>query len=250
MNIPLLARIQAIEIENALTKTLILDATTEATPGQFVMLWLPRLDEKPFSLVEDTPLTVTVVRVGPFTSAVHKLRAGDRLWWRGPFGHGFRVEGRRLLLVGGGCGAAPLAFLARQAVDQGCQVTVALGALSMEKLLLMNRFRSLGVKILIATEDGSAGQQGTVTDLVPTLLDQGMVDTLYGCGPEGMLLALEKLARDYRVPAQLSWEAYMRCGVGLCGSCERAGHLVCRDGPVFRVEFGKSGGETTCQERR
>ena len=235
-SLPRPARIRAIQIESASAKTFVLDAAAEATPGQFVMAWLPRLDEKPFSLVEDDPLTITVVRVGPFTQAVHGLKIGDRLWWRGPLGHGFQIEGQRLLLVGGGCGAAPLVFLARRALAQGCEVTVALGARTRGELVLMDRLDDVSVRMLVATEDGSAGQRGMVTDLARTLLAQGHADALYGCGPERMLMALEELGRCYEIPTQLSWEAYMRCGVGLCGSCERGGRLVCWDGPVFRVE--------------
>lgn len=234
-SLPRPARIRAIHIENVRTKTFVLDAATKATPGQFVMLWLPRLDEKPFSLVKEDPLTITVACVGPFTQAVHRLRVGDRLWWRGPLGRGFQIEGQRLLLVGGGYGAAPLVFLAQQAVAQGCEVTLALGARTGGELLLVDRFCKLGVRVLVTTEDGSAGQRGVVTNLAETLLAEGQADALYGCGPEGMLVALEELGRRYGLPTQLSWEAYMRCGMGLCGSCERGGRLVCWDGPVFRI---------------
>ena len=242
-SLPHPARIRAIQILNARTKTFVLHDATEAVPGQFVMLWLPRLDEKPFSLVEDDPLTITVVQVGPFTQALHRLQVGDRLWWRGPLGHGFQIEGQRLLLAGGGCGAAPLAFLARRAVARGCEVTVALGARTGGELLLVDRFADLGVRVLVATEDGSVGHQGMATDLVETLLAKDQSDALvrlrltnvYGCGPEEMLIALEELGRRYVIPTQLSWEAYVRCGMGLCGSCQREGRLVCRDGPVFRV---------------
>lgn len=234
-SLPHPAHIRAIQIENAHTRTFVLEAAIEAVPGQFVMLWLPRLDEKPFSLVDDAPLTITVARVGPFTQAVHGLRVGDRLWWRGPLGNGFQIEGEKLLLVGGGYGIAPLAFLARRSVAQGCQVTVALGVSTGEELILVDRFAELGVRVLVATEDGSVGQRGMVTELAEMLLAEGWADSLYGCGPEGMLVALEELGQRYGIPTQLSWEAYIRCGVGLCGSCARGGKLICRDGPVFRA---------------
>jgi dihydroorotate dehydrogenase electron transfer subunit len=112
-------------------------------------------------------------------------------------------------------------------------MTVAVGARTSQELLLIDRFNDLGARVLVATEDGSMGQAGIVTDLVEPLLARRAVDTLYGCGPEGMLTALQQLGRHYDVPTQLSWEAYMRCGMGLCGSCEREGRLVCWDGPVF-----------------
>lgn len=234
--LPRPARIRAIQTENPVTKTLVLDTGTRASPGQFIMLWLPRLDEKPFSLVNDDPLTIAVTRVGPFTQLVHELQVGDRLWWRGPFGRGFQMMGQRLLLVGGGCGAAPLVFLAYKAAGQGSQVTVVLGACTDRDLLFVDRFLSLGARVLVVTEDGSTGQTGVATDVVAQLLDWRTVDCIYGCGPEGMLNVLEELARRYDLPAQLSWEAYMRCGMGLCGSCDHRGRLVCWDGPVFRVE--------------
>ena len=135
-SLPRPARISAIEMESALSRTLVLDAALEAEPGQFVMLWLPRLDEKPFSLVESDPLTITIACVGPFTRVAHSLKIGDQLWWRGPFGRGFRIRGRRLLLAGGGYGAAPLVFLARRARIEGCEVVMIVGARTSGELLL------------------------------------------------------------------------------------------------------------------
>lgn len=233
--LPHAARIRQVIVENARTKTFVLDASVDAMPGQFIMAWLPGFDEKPFSLANDDPVTITVARVGPFTTLLHARQAGDRLWFRGPFGHGFEIDGRRLLLVGGGYGVAPLDFLASRALKQDCQVTVAVGARTAEDLLFVQRFTDLGIDLHLTTEDGSAGLQGRVTEAVEPLLAGVEVDTLYACGPHGMLVALEGLCREYGVPAQLSWEAYMRCGIGLCGSCERDGLLLCVDGPVISV---------------
>jgi dihydroorotate dehydrogenase electron transfer subunit len=114
-------------------------------------------------------------------------------------------------------------------------VLAAVGARTSSELLLIDRFRGLGASVLVATEDGSSGRQGMVTDLVEPLLERREVDALYGCGPEGMLAALEDMARVHGIPTQLSWEAYIRCGLGLCGSCHREDRLVCWDGPVFAV---------------
>lgn len=237
--LPQPARILAIRDENARTKTFVLDAHLDASPGQFVMAWLPRLDEKPFSLVDGDPATITVARVGPFTEALHRLQVGDKIWLRGPLGRGFELCGERLLLVGGGYGVAPLDFLARRALADSRHVVVAIGARTSSDLLFVERFRERGVEVLIATEDGSVGQRGLVTSVAEPVLECGRVDTLYACGPHGMLAALERLAGTYGVPAQLSWEAYMRCGIGLCGSCEHEGaRLLCVDGPVLR-SYGK-----------
>ncbi|MCB0198217.1 MAG: dihydroorotate dehydrogenase electron transfer subunit, partial [Anaerolineae bacterium] len=83
--LPTAARISAIESDNYRTKTFVLDARLDAVPGQFVMAWLPRFDEKPFSLVNADPVTLMITAVGPFTRLVHELQVGDRLWLRGPF---------------------------------------------------------------------------------------------------------------------------------------------------------------------
>jgi dihydroorotate dehydrogenase electron transfer subunit len=97
--------------------------------------------------------------------------------------------------------------------------------------------------LCLTTEDGSSGEQSLVTEVVEKLLKSNTMDGLYACGPTGMLTALASLAKKYDVPYQLSWEALMRCGMGLCGSCEvpqtcdpalPAGWLACFDGPVFR----------------
>jgi dihydroorotate dehydrogenase electron transfer subunit len=219
--------------ENHRTRTFTFDAAVAAAPGQFGMLWLPGLDEKPFSLRSADPLSVTVAAVGPFSRALHRLTAGDRVWFRGPFGRGFRLAGPDHLLVGGGYGVAPMLFLARTALAQGDRVRVAIGARVADEILLADDFRALGLEPILTTEDGSLGQSGRVTAAVVPLLAADPPSTLYACGPHGMLAALETLGLEHGLPAQLSWEAYMRCAVGICGSCEHDGQLLCADGPVL-----------------
>ncbi|GBD08852.1 Dihydroorotate dehydrogenase B (NAD(+)), electron transfer subunit [Candidatus Thermoflexus japonica] len=231
---PRAVRVIRVVPESTRVKTLILDARVEAQPGQFVMAWLPGYEEKPFSLAEADPVALTVARVGPFSSALHALQPGDRLWIRGPLGHGFTIEGQRILLVGGGYGVAPLAFLARQAIARGIQVTALTAARRAEDVLYVDRFRALGASVVIATEDGSAGERGRAPEVAARVLRSGSYDALYGCGPEGMLEGLRALATEFGIPAQLSYEAYMRCGIGLCGSCEREGVVLCLEGPVLR----------------
>lgn len=213
-----------------------LDLTFQARPGQFVMLWLPGVDEKPFSLVDADPVTLAVVRVGPFTERMQHVRAGEELYLRGPLGHGFSLCGERPLLVAGGCGAAPLAFLAKQLRLAGRPFTVALGARAADDLLLEERFVGAGADLLVTTDDGSRGERGLVTEIAERRLASGEHDMVYACGPGPMLDHVASLCKTYGVPGELSWEAYMRCGIGVCGSCDRGdGLLVCRDGPVFAV---------------
>lgn len=240
--------LQAVQ-ESARVSRLVMDARVDAVPGQFVMAWLPGVNERPFSLAAADPLTLLVAQVGPFTAALHQLQAGDWLWWRGPFGHGFTLPDvpaqdpstlrPRLLLVAGGYGVAPLAFLAHRARALGWPVSVAIGARTREDILLPSEFATLGCQVQFCTEDGSAGLKGLVTEAVDQALPASpraaaeSIGMLYGCGPQAMLEALRALCGAHRIPCQLCYEAIMKCAQGVCGSCARAGLLVCADGPVF-----------------
>lgn len=230
--------IRAIEADNYRTKTLVCDGAIAAAPGQFVMAWLPRFDEKPFSLVSADPITLMITDVGPFSGLVHHLQVGDRLWLRGPFGRGFRIDPtrQRPALVGGGYGVAPLLWLAQSL--PGLAITAIIGARTAADLLYVDRFQALAerlprLQLLTTTEDGSHGEPGRVTDALAPLLAAGEIDTIYACGPHGMLAALQDLAAAHHLPCQLSWEAYMRCAIGICGACEHDGYLLCLDGPVL-----------------
>jgi dihydroorotate dehydrogenase electron transfer subunit len=242
-SLPRVAHIAGLKEESPQVRTLILDLQLEAEPGQFVMAWLPGVDEKPFSLVRAEPITLTVARVGPFSAAVHSLGIGDRLWIRGPLGQGFTLPASSipdprppLLLVGGGYGVAPLHFLGERARAAGWAVSMIIGARTAIDVVFADRFARLGARVEVTTDDGSLGQQGVATDAARRLLDKSDYQALYACGPAPMLAAVERLARDYSLPAQLSYERYMRCGFGVCGSCAQAGWLICKDGPVKRVE--------------
>jgi dihydroorotate dehydrogenase electron transfer subunit len=236
-------RLAEVRTENYRTRSFIFEEGLSCQPGQFVMAWLPGVGEKPFSIAAATPLMLMVVAVGPVSEALHQLQAGQRLWVRGPLGQGFRLKGRRALLVGGGYGVAPLLFLARQARQQAMEVDVCIGARTAADVLLTEEFEQLGVRVHVTTEDGSLGQAGLVTAATGKLIETQRPDGLYACGPVRMLEALEKQARQMGVDSQLSWEAHMRCGMGLCGSCELPGSeerspgwLACLDGPVWRSD--------------
>jgi dihydroorotate dehydrogenase electron transfer subunit len=234
-NLPQPYPIAEVRTETPAIRTFVLDGEIEAQPGQFVMAWLPRLDEKPFSLSGASPIALTVDRVGPFSTAMHGLAPGDRLWLRGPYGRGFKFVEGPLLLVSGGCGVAPLLYLAQVARQAGHDVYTVLGARTATGLLLQDQFAALDCTVHIATDDGSAGAQGTSPDRAASLLETGSFSPacLYACGPEPMLEGVYCLAQAHGLPCQLSYEAYMRCALGVCGSCARGDRLVCRDGPVF-----------------
>ncbi len=236
-------RLTEVRVENYRTRRFVFDGSMICHPGQFVMAWLPGIGEKPFSIAESDPLTLIVVSVGPVSDALHRLQPGERVWVRGPLGQGFRLRGKRALLAGGGYGVAPLLFLARQAQQQGVEVEVCIGARTAADVLLMEDFKRVGAQVYVATEDGSQGMLGLVTAATQERIDALRPDGLYACGPARMLEALEQQARQTGLDCQLSWEAHMRCGMGLCGSCEMPGGeerslgwLACLDGPVWRRE--------------
>ncbi|HQE93775.1 MAG TPA: dihydroorotate dehydrogenase electron transfer subunit [Anaerolineae bacterium] len=249
--------ITEVHTENYRTKTFIFDrALPEAQPGQYVMAWLPDVGEKPFSIAGADPLALMVVVVGPFSEALHRLNVGDRVWVRGPLGQGFALRGRHHLLVGGGYGVAPLLFLARTALAAGHTVDVCIGARTARDVLLAGAFEKEAVSnqlsavspfivVRVTTDNGSMGEKGLVTQAVEAAIAAHRPDGVYACGPVPMLTALAQQCRVHGLPYQCSWEAHLRCGLGLCGSCELetstrqaahipAGWLVCKDGPVMR----------------
>lgn len=264
LTLPTPARIVSVRADNYRTKTFVLDARLDAAPGQFVMAWLPRFDEKPFSLVDADPVTLMVTAVGPFSRLLHARGPGERVWLRGPFGHGFRPRPahRRVALVGGGYGVAPLHWLARRLLGMADEIMVVVGARSAADVLYAPQFTQLEsasptggrnggtmeagsaaataatarLRTVVTTEDGTRGTRGLATGALRPLLEQGALDAIFACGPHGLLAALERLGREYGVPTQLSWEAYMRCAVGVCGACEHGGRVLCMDGPVLESE--------------
>ena len=222
-------------------------------PGQFLMMWLPGLNEKPFvvSLLDGRRFGVTVHVRGPFTTALWELSAGALVGFRGPYGRGFmgwreQGQGEGVALIAGGCGLAPLALLAERLP----RARLVQGAPTAQELLFTERFPDQ----IACTEDGSAGRRGLPTDWLREALDRGELRAAYTCGPEAMMAAVVALCRKAGVPCQASLERYMKCGIGICGQCECDGRLVCLDGPVFTGEelarmpsFGRAARSATGQ---
>jgi dihydroorotate dehydrogenase electron transfer subunit len=238
VNLPQTVHVHQIREDTRTIRTFVLDAEVlEAEPGQFVMVWLPGLDEKPMSIAHPAPLTVTVASVGPFTMKLHQKKVGDTVGWRGPYGRGFSLcEGVPALLLGGGCGVGPMRFLATHAVERGIPTTVAIGARTGSELACVGDFEALGADLILTTDDGSRGHQGHVTQAIEIFAARNSEFAVYACGPEPMLVAIHRVCRERGIPGQLSLERYMKCGFGICGQCALDGFLVCQDGPVFDVE--------------
>jgi len=207
----------------------------EARPGQFVMLWDPGVGEIPLSVAGVREgLRLVVARRGRVTSHLHGiLGPGSRVHLRGPYGRGFSFDGvRRALIVGGGYGVAPLLYLAERLSERGAELDVLLGFRTGDDVMYVEEFGRLASSVSVATEDGSYGVRGLVTDLLPGEADY---DAVYTCGREAMMVKVVRwcLGRGLRVEASL--ERLVRCGIGICGSCalEPLGLRVCSDGPVF-----------------
>ncbi len=208
-------------------------------PGQFLMLGIPGVDEKPmaFSGGDEREIVLTVEVVGPFTERCARLERGDWVWVRGPYGRPFEPVGNRAAVVAGGTGVAPLVPLAERLRGRGVEVIGVLGGPHAERLPRRRELERLSDEFHLTTEDGSAGRKGYPTDVLEELLEEDRVDVVYACGPEAMLVRVVKLARRFDVPCQVSVVRYVKCGEGVCGSCALGrGLLVCRDGPVFWAE--------------
>ena len=131
MPIHQIAIVAKAEKENGIVTTLTFDLDLkDAQPGQFVMLWLPGFDEKPYGAAGVSPLRIAVGAVGPFSNKLAAMKKGERVWMRGPYGRGFELKGKRVLLVGGGYGFGPLRFLAEIAKKRKIAATAICGARS------------------------------------------------------------------------------------------------------------------------
>jgi dihydroorotate dehydrogenase electron transfer subunit len=216
-----------------------------AEPGQFVMIWIPGVDEVPMSLSRLNPAAtlaaVTVKRVGEATAALHRLKAGGVIGVRGPFGRGYDISRfRKVMIVGGGTGVASLAPLVELLVKRKREITLMLGAKSRDELLFLDRLTSLSrvkSRVVVTTEDASYGLQGLVTTQVENSLPKRKeFDMIYACGPERMMHKMFLLSKRFSVHLQVSLERFMRCAIGICGTCLIGRYRVCRDGPVFSSE--------------
>jgi dihydroorotate dehydrogenase electron transfer subunit len=152
------------------------------------------------------------------------------------------MDARNAVLVAGGYGAAPLAFLAEELVRKKSRVTLVIGAQTEELLVFGNRFKNTKVKVLYCTDDGSAGKKGFVTGALQEVLAKDKtIDMIYACGPEVMMGRVIELSDEYEISCEISLERYMKCGFGVCGQCcvDGSGARVCVEGPVFDKSYVK-----------
>jgi dihydroorotate dehydrogenase electron transfer subunit len=230
------------------------EVAREARPGQFVMIKAGISAEpplrRPFSILEANPgretFTLFVKAVGPGSGALAALPIGGVAQCLGPLGRPFEAPGdeAEALLVGGGYGVAPFSFLGGELLRRGSPVRLFYGGRTGSDLPLLKRLRLQGLDVTPATEDGSTGVAGRVTlALEAHLAAPGGARRLYACGPEAMMHAVARIAAARALPAQVSLDPWMGCGIGTCLGCVvriQRGHearwryrCACTEGPVF-----------------
>jgi len=251
-----IVKIQEVKKESPTVKTFTFHdkLCAKAEPGQFVMVWIPRVDEIPMSLSTISPngrSSISVANVGEATKTLHQRKIGDILGIRGPYGNGFSLTSGNVMIVGGGTGLIPLMPLTEKIVGLATKIAFLLGAKTKDELLFLDRIGRMlpkvNAEIVATTEDGSYGLKGIVTGQAEKKLAKERFDMIYTCGPEQMMQRMFSLAELYDMPLQASLERIMRCAIGLCGSCVIGGFRVCKDGPVLtseqlrtvKDEFGK-----------
>ena len=217
---------------------IILDGELPASASQYAFLFLPGAGEKPFSIARCRPATFLVRRRGPFTDALFRLRAGDRILLRGPYGAQMpHSPASKAFIVAGGTGIALAPLLTRALLARGREVTLLFGSTREEDLEIVSALDLSSRQVAVADR----GRPARILDRLPELLDgQAAEDScFYNVGPQGFLaracrreLALGAAAAEI----YLSLETPSLCGVGLCGSCECGGRLLCKEGTFVSLQ--------------
>lgn len=236
-----------------------LDISVGAAPGQFVMLWDGAVDELPISVCDDDgkQLRVLIGAVGEGSRALVAKEVGEYVGVRGAYGKGFNLPSPlapspspRIAMVAGGYGVAPLYFFSKviKAQNPDIQIDFFLGARSKDLLLITDELEKIGVNLFLATNDGSVGVKGFVTDSFMQEMSKKKYDLVATVGPEIMMKKVADACLAASTPCQVSIERFMKCGIGLCAACcvDNTGERMCKEGPVVSAdrldkipEFGK-----------
>ena len=219
----------------------------EILPGQFVQVKVENSPatflRRPFS-VHDVDLDKNCIRIlvqiaGKGTEALSRLKTGDMLDIIYPLGNSFSLpeKGMKPLLIGGGCGIAPLLFLGKYLKLNGFNPDILLGFRSAERVIEFEEYRQIG-EVYITTEDGSLGEKGFVSG--HSILSRNSYGIVYCCGPDAMMKAVAKYSKSKNIQCEVSLENLMGCGIGACLCCivetDRGNLCTCTDGPVFNIK--------------
>jgi dihydroorotate dehydrogenase electron transfer subunit len=216
-------------------------------PGQFVQALVEDSPatflRRPFSIhsvdYKKNTLSLLVQIKGPGTNHLSKLKAGDQLNLIYPLGNSFSLPFTKdVLLVGGGCGVAPLLFLAQFLNQSNIHPTILLGFRTRDEVSEIETYSAYG-KVHVITDDGTEGEKGLVVDHSIFQKERLEFKKIFCCGPDAMMKAVAKIARMHRIDCEVSLENTMACGFGVCLCCitptDRGNERVCVEGPVFNI---------------
>lgn len=217
----------------------------KATPGQFVHIkthdTTDPLLRRPFSISgvdKEGNCHIIYKVVGKGTGLLAQKTFGDNIDVLGPLGTGFCTFPKSIAIIGGGVGIAPLLFLAQTTAKNPGTKKAFLGFTTKTEVFALEKLKSLGFEVFAFTDDGSFGQKGYPTDGLQDYIKS--VDILYACGPKPLLKEVKTIAKHTQIPAYLSLEERMACGIGACLGCAvktKDGYKkACHDGPVFKAE--------------
>jgi dihydroorotate dehydrogenase electron transfer subunit len=229
-------------------------------PGQFLMVWIPQVEELPMSIgienFENIRLAaITVRKYGIGSTALYDRKVGELIGIRGPYGNHFSIPAnlRNALIVGGGTGLVPLVRLFSDLLQFRVQASLIMGARTKTELLFEDKVKKLLTakncinSLAVSTDDGTSGRKGSAVELAESTLSYKKYEIMYTCGPELMMKGVYDLGEKYSIPVEASLERYMKCAIGICGSCCINDRLVCQDGTIFEskslrrlTEFGVS----------
>ncbi|MFC2137905.1 dihydroorotate dehydrogenase electron transfer subunit [Bacteroidota bacterium] len=217
-------------------------------PGQFVEVLIKDNNKtflrRPLSIHDvdysNNILTFLIQVVGPGTKTLSELKKGDKMNTIFPLGNSYSIppNGSKCLLIGGGCGVAPLLLLAREMAKQKIEPTIIIGGRSKDYLLRVDEYKKYG-NVYITTEDGSEGDKGFVIHSKILWDESQKFDKIYTCGPEPMMKAVAKYAAKNNIECEVSLENLMACGIGACLCCivetKSGNKCTCTEGPVFNI---------------
>ncbi len=231
------------------------EIAANALPGQFIHVLIPQdsglLLRRPFTIytVEGDQITMLYQLIGEGTNVLSRLKRSDSIRVLGPLGNTFEILSgpNPAIIVGGGAGIASLMLLAAALRNADVHTLGLVGSMNRARLLSVEDLKAMGVETHIATDDGSVGHHGFVTELLTHILETYELrnSIIYACGPDGMLRAVTKIGLDYQIPTQLAMENRMGCAMGVCLGCvckvqtpggEFEYQRVCTEGPVFSAE--------------
>ncbi len=237
--------IQQINDEHFVIKVKFEESLVDINPGQFVNAEVlgskNTFLRRPISVhdIENSLMHLFVKIVGDGTKALSKLKDGDLLNLVYPLGNKFSYENtKKPLLIGGGCGVAPLLYLARKISELGIKPDILIGARSSKNIFILDKYQQFG-NVFTITDDGSHGEKGIVTS--HSLFKKiSNYDKIFVCGPEPMMKAVGKIALENKIDCEVSLENMMACGIGACLCCVtdtiNGNQCVCTEGPVFNVK--------------